>query len=91
MSIFYGHHRIKLVLKEFLEKNGVNFSEKMFQQNTSAKAYIYFRHEFSHNGLVSHPGNIEQIAKSRKHIEEGLTKKQLAEEFGFHLKLNSIK
>lgn len=87
----FDHTRVKPILKDFLEKNGIAFSENMFQQNAQTLAYIYFRHEFSHNDLVSNPGKTARISKQLQSITEGLTKKQLADEFGFHYELNSIK
>ena len=87
-----GHHKIKLALKSFLEKNGVEFSENMFQQNTSTNAYIYYRHEFSTDVLAAKRDVVKLIEKRNLAIVEDVTKKQLEEEFGFAgYELNSIK
>lgn len=91
----FDHAKIKRMAKTFFEKHGIEFSESMFQQNTSANAYIYFRHEFSHYNLVNHskmktPPDQPKIADRKKMTTKDITKKQLAEQFGFHLKLNSI-
>ena len=88
----FNHGLAKNAIKSFVEKNGIMFSENMFQQNTSTKAIIYFRHEFAHWQLtkvgtsqVSPPANQVPLT------DEEITKKQLADEFGFHLELKSIK
>lgn len=88
----FDHTKIKLKLKEFLEKNGLEFSERMFQQNTFTNAYVYFRHECSHLSLTFHSGNLtHHISKKILPIFKNITKKQLEEEFGFFYDLNSIK
>ena len=88
----FNHPKIKLQLKEFLENNGVAFSNNMFQQNISKDAFIYFRHEMSHFNLVFAKGkSIEDRFQSRRKITDGeITKKYLEEEFGFYYDLNEI-
>lgn len=90
---FSAHTKIKLKLKEFLEKNGIQFSESMFQQNTTMKAYIYFRHEFSH-WLLTHNRNPDRSAitapDSDRVTSADITKKELEEDYGFTYELNSI-
>ena len=87
-----NHAKLRLKLKAILEKNGIEFSENMFQQNTLTKAYIYFRHDYAHYILTHHEGKfIRKIPKHRKITDKDITKAQLEEEFGFHLELNSIK
>ena len=90
-AYYGGHHKIKLVLKNFLEENGVEFSESMFQQNTSTNAYIYYRHEFSRDALVFERDAVTVIKKRNLALVQDVTKKQLEEEFGFFYDLNSIK
>ena len=85
------HTKIKLKLKEFLKKNGVTFSENMFQQNTTTNAYIYFRHNFSHNTLTNSLDFTKVVERYNLPAVEDVTKKQLVEEFAFNYKLNSIK
>lgn len=86
-----NHGAIKLTVKEFLEKNGIEFSESMFQQNTSTKALIYFRGEYSHYILTKYSKPPTKPLNKKPLTTEDITKKQLEEEFGFRLKLNSIK
>lgn len=85
----FSHNYIKQQLKQFLEDNGTEFSENMFQQNISAKAYIYFRHEFSQENLAVHGGRPFTNPK-KKITTADITKEQLADEFGFHYELKSI-
>lgn len=86
------HDHFKLNLKEILEKNGIEFSETMFQQNTTANAYIYFKHEFSADQLTRLKGAPLVPPKKPLTTEDiNKTKKQLEEEFGFFYELNSIK
>ena len=90
---YFNHTKIKLNIKGFLEKNGVEFSESMFQRNTSTNAYVYFRHDFSHMSLTNHAGDLNfEIKKysNQKLNHKDITKKQLKDEFGFNLELNSI-
>ena len=85
------HVKVKPVLKSFLTRHKIDFSEDMFQQNTSTNAYIYFRHEFSHYNLVINAGNPEfKLPKCPKLTTKDITKKYLEEEFGFHGELKSI-
>lgn len=77
----FDHTKAKSILKEFLEKNGIEFSESMFKQNLSAKAYIYFRHEFSQQLLVTN--SVLKLPNKKQLTTENVTKKQLEEEFGF--------
>ena len=90
-----SHTEIKAIIKKFLEDNNMEFWEKMFQQNTSTTAFIYFRHEGSHFNLVNSNGkSIESRFQRRKKVtdKDGITKKQLEEEFGFTgYELKSIK
>lgn len=86
----FEHPRIKPQLKQFLEKNGVEFSENMFQQNMTINAYIYFRHDFSQEQLVVHNGEPFKIPNRPPVTTKDITKKQLAEQFGFFHRLNSI-
>ena len=89
-SYFSGHHRAKQKLKEIVEQSGVEFSESMFQQNTTMDAFIYFRHEFSHF-IISHNGAPDTwIVDQGEVTAEEITKKQLAEDFGFAHVLKSI-
>lgn len=87
----YGHNhgRVKTVIQEFLEKNGIAFAERMFQQNISDRAYIYFRHENSHWQLTQR--GTSQIKIPDHPPITNITKEQLAAEFGFHYELKSIK
>ena len=86
------HDHFKRDLKETLEKNGVEFSENMFQQNTTTNAYIYFKHEHSADQLIRLKGATLVPPKKPLTTEDiGFTKKQLEEEFGFFYELNSIK
>ena len=91
MSIFSGHPKIKLVLKKFLEDNGVEFSESMFQQSKATNAYIYFRHDLSLDQFDKNSRNPIKIPNKPQLTTKDITKKQLEEEFGFHYDLKSIK
>ena len=86
----FFHDIFKTMLQEFLEKNGFEFSESMFQQNTSDNAYIYFRHDLSH-WISYHNKWPLKMPEKEKLTTADITKKQLEDEFGFHLELNSIK
>lgn len=91
-SIFiynFNHTKVKIQLKDFLEKNGVEFKEDMFQQNFSMKAFIYFRHEFAQELLVTN--STLKLPNKGKLTTADITKKQLEDQFGFTLELNSIK
>lgn len=88
------HVNFKKNIKNFLERNGVEFSENMFQQNTTTHAFIYFRHELSHFHLVfSKKKSMESVFSDRQEVtpEDEITKKQPEEEFGFFHELKSIK
>ena len=92
----FDHAKFKRKMKELLEKCGVEFSESMFQQNTSTIAYIYFRHEFSHYNLVNKskmriPNYPRKLSERRPLTTADITKEELAAEFGFHYDLKSIK
>ena len=90
----YGsnHGQIKLRIKDFLEKNGIEFSERMFRQNTLTNAYIYFRSEYSHVHLTRNGGNPTfKVPNKPPLTTNDITKKQLEEEFGFFRELKSIK
>lgn len=94
----FPHNNIAPQLKEFLENNGVEYSEDMFQQNVSAKAYIYFKHEYS---LWTLRRNAGVIKPERPRVKSGtsnpnrirltskdITKEQLKEDFGFFYDVN---
>ena len=89
----YGHNhgRVKTVIKEFLAKNGVEFAERMFRQNTTTNAYIYFRHECAHWQLTQAGTSQIKIPDRPPVTSKDITKEQLAAEFGFHYELKSIK
>ena len=87
------HTRAKLYLKNFLEKNSMEFSETMFQQNKSTRTYIYFRHDFSRD-LFSHLSDPAQFKISDRPplIVNNIMKERLKSEFGFDgYELKSIK
>lgn len=88
----FAHDKAKLGIQKFTERNGFEFSEDMFQQNTDDNAFIYFRHDFSHFILTQNAG--DQTVKIRNQqplTSNDITKKQLEDEFGFHCELKSIK
>ena len=85
-----GHNTFKLGLKRILEKNSIEFSENMFQQNTTTNAYIYFKHEFSAVQLIRLNGT-PLVPPKTSLTTKDITKKQLEEEFGFFYELKSIK
>ena len=86
-----NHGKVKLVIKKFLEKNGVAFAENMVQQNTTTNAYIYFRHEYSQEQLVKKGNSNFRLPRQSPLTTADITKKQLEEELGFFYELNSIK
>ena len=86
----FTHEKFKIKMKEFLEKNGVEFLERMFEQNTSTTAYIYYRHDFSQE-LNKHGGTKFKLPKRKSLTTADITRKQLEEEFGFFHELKSIK
>ena len=81
ISVHFNHTKVKPAMKTFLEKNHVEFKENMFQQNTSTNAFIYFRSEFSR--WIYEFGSGKVYVLNRNRITEGITKKQLQDEFGF--------
>ncbi len=90
----FSHNRVKSFLKDFLEKNGGTFSEDMYQYNASDNALIFFRHDATSTNkgkpFTSPPSRVK--GKKKLTNEDGLTKKQLEDEFGFTgYELNSIK
>ena len=85
----FTHEKFKNKMKEFFEKHGLEFKERMFQQNTSTNAYIYYRHGFSQE-LLRHGYTKFKTPERRSLTTAYITKKQLAEEFGFFRELNSI-
>lgn len=87
----FNHHVFKTDLKKFLEGKGIEFSDNMFQQNTSADAFIYYRNALSHAIVVNHRDIVQMYEGRKKLTTANITKKQLEEEFGFTLELNSIK
>lgn len=88
----FSHTKAGIELKEFLEINGVEFSENMFQESAIKNAYIYFRHEYSCTILIGHGGKVRGSGIKREITSEYVTKKQLEEEFGFTgYELKSIK
>ncbi|MBD3879680.1 MAG: hypothetical protein SR1Q5_08405 [Quinella sp. 1Q5] len=89
----FGHAKVKSLLKAFLEKNGVEFSEKMFQYNDSDNAFIFFRHDAtsSNKGIAYTKTNLPPRVRGKKKLTvKDITKKQLEEEFNFHYDLKSI-
>lgn len=78
----FNHHILKQNLKTFLERNGVEFSERMFQSNVSLNAFIYFRHDFSHS-VSTRENELERLSKRKLLTTADITKRQLEEEFGF--------
>ena len=87
---YISHTQIKSSLKDFLEQNGLKFSEDMFQQNISDNAFIYYRNEFSQDqfvckNLVKPPANKKPLTSA------DITKQQLKEDFGFFHEVKSIK
>lgn len=94
----YGfiHNRIKVQLKDFLEKNNIIFSENMFQQNDFDNAIIFFRHDATetNKGKPYTKDNVPGRVRGKKLLtteETGITKQYLEDEFGFFYDLNSIK
>ena len=80
----FNHTKVKPMLKEFLEKNGVAFSENMYKNNVTTNAFIFFRHDSTWSNAGKPYLEIPAfIRRQRKLTSEDITKKQLAEEFGF--------
>ena len=80
------HTVIKVRLKDFLEKNGFEFFENMFQQNASDNALIFFRHDSTESNQGKPYSETEppgRIKGKKKLTTVDITKKQLEEEFGF--------
>ena len=90
-AYFGSHSKVKNRLSGYVSKYGYKFSEDMFQQNTSANAFIYFRHEFAHYILTKRLNKTVRTEMENALTSKDITKKQLKEEFGFTLELNSIK
>lgn len=91
IMIGINHSKIKILLKEFLEKNGIEFTEKMFQQNTSKNAFIYFRHEYSYKlNLNKNLSQLKVPNPNYRLTTSYITKEQLKDEFGFFHELKSI-
>ncbi len=89
-SVHFNHTKVKPAIKNFLEKNHMPFEENMFQQNTTTDAFIYFRHEFSRWIYEFGSGKVYVLRDRR--VTEGITKKQLEDDFGFiGYELKSIK
>lgn len=89
-----SHSKAKLSLKDFLEKNSVEFAENMFQQNTTANALIFFRHNITETNKGKPFTETEpppRVNEKKKLVSETVTKKEIEEEFGFHYELKSIK
>lgn len=86
----FSHGEVKSAIENFLEKNGLEFSENMFQQNTTMNAFIYFKHEFSHFILTKYGKPIEAPKHRKSLTTADITKKTLEDDFGFHHELNSI-
>ena len=88
----FNHAKIRESLKIFLEKNGLEFSADMYQNNLSANAFIFFRHDAtSTNKGKAYTEPPSFIKKLKALTDKDITKKQLEEEFGFFYDLDSIK
>lgn len=87
----FDHPRIKPQLKTFVEKNGLQFSEGMFQENSVTNAFIYVRHAFSQEQLAVHGGKPYNVSGKIPLTTADITKQQLEDEFGFFYDLKSIK
>lgn len=83
-----NHAKVITNLKSIFEKNNIEFPENVYQRNDSINGIIYFRHESAREHLLGHGKT-----KGKKPLtnEDGLTKKQLEEDFAFFYDLNSIK
>ena len=87
VSIYsFKHTNVKREMKEFLNANGLVFSENMFRQNTAIDAYIYFRHDFSYtNKGLPFLSELPKSVQGKTNLtDKEITKKQLEDEFGFH-------
>ena len=92
-SYSFNHTKVKPSLKEFLENNGLEFRDDMYQANVSDNAFIYFRHDatWMNNGKP-YTEKPKSIDIKKKLTAKDITKKQLEEEFGFTgYELKSIK
>ncbi len=88
----FPHDKAKLGIKRFVERNGLTFSEDMFQQNIADNAFVYYRHEFSHFILTKNAGDQTVKIKNQTPLtSDDITREQLEEIFGFRCELNSIK
>ena len=93
----FNHPTVAPELKNFLEKNGLEYSDNMFQENNSINAFIYFGHELSQEHIYNLSKKKEDLSKPLiipkkvKLTTADITKQQLKEEFGFTLELKSIK
>ena len=86
-----GHYKIKISMAALLKKFGIEFREDMFQQNLSTNAFIYFQHELATFRSISKKlPTAVSMSVGHELTSKDITKKQLAEEFAFHLDLNSI-
>ena len=83
-----AHSNMITNLKSIFEKNNIEFPEGVYQKNTAINGIIYFRHEFAREHLLGHG---KTKGKRPLTNEDGLTKKQLEEDFAFFYDLNSIK
>lgn len=86
-----NHTKFKPGIERILTSKGLTFSENMFQQNNSTKAFIWFRHDANYsnmgNPLVQVPKYIQRV---KKLTGEEVTKKYFETEFGFHYEIKSI-
>ncbi len=91
LSVYsFRHDEFKTYLQKFLEKHGVKFSDKMFRQNTSTAAFLYYRHNLSlYNWIKTGSGKIS-TPKESPFTTADITKAALKDEFGFFLELKSI-
>ena len=82
LANFY-HDKFITMLKEYLEKKNIEYANRMFKQNTTTNAYIYFRHEFSQDQWRFFNTGQFKIPQQKPLTTANITKKQLEEEFGF--------
>lgn len=86
------HTKTKPFLKDLLAKNGFEFSENMYQNNITANAFIYFRHDATWmNAGKPYTARPKQDIGSEILTDKDITKKQLEDDFAFHYELKSIK
>lgn len=87
----FNHDQARIKVKEFLETNGLEFRDDMYQSNTSVDAFIYYRHESSHFTATRNAGDPTVKTRNKKSLTSAdINKKYLKDEFGFELKLKSI-